>query len=469
MPDANYMPLFKQCGTVQPIYLKDTHPDIDTLTEVPQAIIACELYPHNDCENTIEIFIRKCGNTVQYYLRRTSTNAAYCFDPPNLQNVNLTESSTAPTESIGKLTVMPELRFNEVTNRGVVSLIPSLAFLCAESGGANIENRDLLYYTYWFIDGVISYTQQSYDGIGILTEDNLRSIGYSLGIMIRCGVKLAKHETGIQTKLYSSENFFAGIKVNEASITMSKNEIKTIMLQPTVPYGCYKIKDQPSPTTKCATKVHMFLPEIDTRCSLSDTNLGTQNIMTANQERCGFKILGCYPGDPECSVTKQTSTMKITTRFLSYDDPKSYVLRLVAQSAGTHEIWKGYVLDDIVVIIKDDVNFQNKVCFSHVDPHMYTADGKSYENNDFAGEFILYRNTVYNIEIQERTTSCFSVNRRPFCTCAVAVRAGGDVFLINLCNDLKFIGMTACKDNGALVIRLLDQFNYQVETNIGTL
>jgi hypothetical protein len=67
---------------------------------------------------------------------------------------------------------------------------------------------------------------------------------------------------------------------------------------------------------------------------------------------CFYFSQGCFPGDPECSVTKQTSAINITTRDLSDDDPndpKSYVLRLVAQSAGTHEIWKGYVLDDIVV------------------------------------------------------------------------------------------------------------------------
>ncbi|XP_060574625.1 von Willebrand factor D and EGF domain-containing protein-like [Ruditapes philippinarum] len=463
MPDANSMPAYEQCGTIQPIYLSGTHPDKGTLNEVPHTFIACELYPHNVCENEIEIQIRICDGSVQYYLPRTSNNAAYCFDPPDLQNVR--DFSEAPTESISTLTVKSELRFKEVSG----SLLPYIAFVCTESGDTDRGSQNLFYFTYWYIDGVIEFVQKGYEGIGNLTEDSLLSRGFSLGIMIQCGVKLARNATGLMTKLFKSESFFAGIRIEETLIKMSSNEIKSLNIQPTVPYGCYAPKDRPIPTASCRTKVHLFSPERD-RCVLSDTNLGAQNIKSL-QALCGFEILGCYPGDPECSVTKQTSAMNITTRFLSYDDPKSYVLRLVTQSAGTHEIWKGSVLDDVVVNIKDDIDFKDKVCFSHVDPHMCTGDGKIYDNNEFAGEFILYWNTEYNIVIQEKTTSCFSESEEkgPFCTCAVAIRAGGDIFLINLCNDLKFIGMTACKDNGALVIRKQDELNYQVETHIGTL
>ncbi|XP_053391350.1 von Willebrand factor D and EGF domain-containing protein-like [Mercenaria mercenaria] len=467
MPDLNSKPKYKQCGTVQPIYLKELHPDVNSLTETSQSLVACEFYPFDSCLNEINIAIRKCGEEIQYYLKGTSSNSAFCFDPPDLLNV--TDLPTAPTVNLGTLAVKPDLRFKETEASGVISLLPFLVFICEETGGDNKDGLTLFYTTYWYIDDKLLFTLDNSSGLSILTEDSLISNDFSLGIMVRCGAKLARDSTGLKTNLTRSENFFAGIKLSETSVTMSRNEQRTITFTPTIPYGCYAVQGD-IPTGKCKTKVHMTVPEPDT-CELSDTNSGSQNILnyhTSQQAICGFEIEGCYPGD--CSTPMRTASMNITTRFLSNDDPDSYRLRMVTQNAMTHKIWKGYSLDEVVVNIKDDISFENKVCFSHVDPHMQTADGKPYENNDFPGEFILYMNTEYSIMVQEKTISCFSDDDgRPFCTCAVAVRAGGDIFLINLCNDLKFIGMTSCKDNGALVIRQQDEFNYQVETNIGTL
>lgn len=64
--------------------------------------------------------------------------------------------------------------------------------------------------------------------------------------------------------------------------------------------------------------------------------------------------------------------------------------------------------------------------------------------------------------MQEKTTPC---NRgRAFCACAVAVRAGGDVFLINMCGGLKFIGFTSCSDGGILHVRNRTSLRYQVSS-----
>lgn len=59
-----------------------------------------------------------------------------------------------------------------------------------------------------------------------------------------------------------------------------------------------------------------------------------------------------------------------------------------------------------------------------------------------------------------RTVSCN--NNRAYCACAVAVRAGGDVFLINLCNKYKDIKMTSCGDGGVLVVRKITAYKYEV-------
>lgn len=54
-------------------------------------------------------------------------------------------------------------------------------------------------------------------------------------------------------------------------------------------------------------------------------------------------------------------------------------------------------------------------------------------------------------------------NNKAYCTCAVAVRAGGDVFLVNHCDLSKRINtMTSCLDGGLLDITKMDDQKIEV-------
>ncbi|XP_053391341.1 von Willebrand factor D and EGF domain-containing protein-like, partial [Mercenaria mercenaria] len=324
-----------------------------------------------------------------------------------------------------------------------------------------------------FIDHELVFVFDNKASISKISESDLTSNGYSLGIYMRCGVKTASSIAGLKSDLTISDDFFAGIKSSDKVITMNRTQSYTVTFTPTVPFGCYGVVGVEQ-TGKCDHKVHMIILEED-QCVLDDTNTGGRNPVAYHDEKhalCGFEVQGCYPANNAnvpvpCEETMQTYDMTLTTQSFGNDYTSFYSFRLETQNAGTHKIWKNYMVEQIDINIQDDIDARDKICYSHVDPHMQTTKGKGYENNDDEGEFILYWNIVYDIQVQERTTLCDHFGRA-FCTCAVAIRSGGDIFLINLCNDLKFIGMTSCKDN-SLVIQKYSELEYQVQTNIGTL
>ncbi|KAK7469526.1 hypothetical protein BaRGS_00036472, partial [Batillaria attramentaria] len=69
------------------------------------------------------------------------------------------------------------------------------------------------------------------------------------------------------------------------------------------------------------------------------------------------------------------------------------------------------------------------MCGSVNDPHMKTFDGKAY-NNFFEGWFVLYRSRTITAEVHTFYRNC---NGHASCNCAVAVRSGDDVILIDRC------------------------------------
>ena len=73
---------------------------------------------------------------------------------------------------------------------------------------------------------------------------------------------------------------------------------------------------------------------------------------------------------------------------------------------------------------------------------------------------VLFKQRMSLFYVQMKTTICNSGNA--YCPCAVAIRAGGDVFMIKLCAGSKFIGYTSCTDNGILEVEQKSQFRYKV-------
>ncbi|XP_060574620.1 uncharacterized protein LOC132732249 isoform X2 [Ruditapes philippinarum] len=456
MPDSHTVPEYLACGTEAPIYIKGDHPEVTDLTgETVYHAVTCEWYPFNNCSNERNIDIRQCGDETQYYLVRTSHTAAYCMDPPDIQGI--TDFEAAPTDvTIGDLSVHTELKF-KITNGFE---IPFLRFNCSENenpphGRSNRPN--LLYSTYWFIESVLIKTFRSEQYVMPLDEEELTDLGYKIGFTIHCGIRTSTSVTGYQTGMKYSESFFAGVKIHPSFINMKKEDTANLTLQPTVPYGCYaRVNDDRD--IPCKISINLYYPELsDNLCSIGDTDTGSQPK--------GFLPKDIKNGQKQMS----NATLKISSPFFSNSDPTVYKLSLQTQNSGTHVIWKKAPISDFQLFIIQDERYNEETkthCYAHVDPHQKTSDGKTFENNAFNGSFILYQHES-GIQVQMKTIGCNS--DRAYCACAVAVRAGGDVFLINICGGLRFIDMTSCKDGGVLIIRETSKVNYQVQTNIGTL
>ncbi|XP_053391345.1 von Willebrand factor D and EGF domain-containing protein-like, partial [Mercenaria mercenaria] len=466
MPDSNTVPNNSYCGTIQPVYIQGTHPDVSTFTDdSPVSLVACELYPFHVCLNTINIEVRQCDNDTQYYLTRTSAQSGYCIDPPNIANVAVFEA--APTDvTIGDLTVDPKLKFRE--NRGYE--IPYLHFECTENPKADRSADQNFYSTYWFVESTLLKAYERQSNFKTIDETDLMDSGYQLGVTIQCGIRVSTSITGFQTEMKSSASFFAGVEIEPLVINMNKGDTASITLRPTVPFGCYAAVGA-TPTGRCFHTVNMHYPDLsNTQCEIDITSFGSVPMVNSLQEQCGVEIEGFYPYQ---AVTRTSSTlvmdsvsMNLTSPYFSDSDPTEYKLSLKTKNGGTHEIWKNVYLSQVQLNIITQNKYKKKMCYAHVDPHMKTSDGRPYENNDYAGSFIMYEHDT-GIQVQMKTVACN--NNRAYCACAVAVRAGGDVFLINLCGGLRFKDMTSCKDGGTLVVQKYSELSYQVQTNIGTL
>lgn len=109
---------------------------------------------------------------------------------------------------------------------------------------------------------------------------------------------------------------------------------------------------------------------------------------------------------------------------------------------------------------------------------------RSYENH-IDGDFILYRNKLYNQEvcflcvtfsimwyistgpsipchfyfsqIQTRHKKCHPDYSFPHCTCAVSVQSGQDIHLMDLCGDRKIVGFLNRGDSVIQLFKLSDK------------
>ncbi|XP_078309581.1 von Willebrand factor D and EGF domain-containing protein-like [Crassostrea virginica] len=206
---------------------------------------------------------------------------------------------------------------------------------------------------------------------------------------------------GVTTLDIQQENKAFRWVLNEP-ITVERGKEGVIVLQLTVPFGCYYDKEE-----------EKFWP-----CSLN-VELKTQQL-----SKCGGI----------------TSNSLCGTSF-------------------NNEKWNE-------IHIKDKLTkWTGKSCYSHSDPHMQTFDGKPYENQN-SGTFIMYesRDGQNNLlQVQIKLTPCNKWSGPGiFCNCGVAIRAAADVYIINRCpGDEQFFGFKNCVDD-ALDVRKHDDFNYVV-------
>ncbi|CAH1254988.1 VWDE [Branchiostoma lanceolatum] len=92
-------------------------------------------------------------------------------------------------------------------------------------------------------------------------------------------------------------------------------------------------------------------------------------------------------------------------------------------------IFNGYTPPGIQTLTEDAPTGH---CYGVTDPHYRTFDGTSYTMLD-VGEFVFTKSTRRKFEVQVRTYECGSLPEVS-CHCAVAVREGNDIVIVDICH-----------------------------------
>jgi hypothetical protein len=114
--------------------------------------------------------------------------------------------------------------------------------------------------------------------------------------------------------------------------------------------------------------------------------------------------------------------------------------------------------------------WKDKICSVINDPTLATFDGHlptsikfTYIND--SSHYLLYHNKESLAEVQIKTQLCDADSRNnsytSMCTCAAAILAGGDVFLIDICSKIKRAEFTHCRGD-VLNVRNVNGSQYEV-------
>ncbi|KAL3846697.1 hypothetical protein ACJMK2_017665, partial [Sinanodonta woodiana] len=351
------------------------------------------------------------------------------------------------------LSSMPEVKsyltFVQATSddSDEVVQIPKLFFSCEF---AKSRDENLFYQIVWCVNDqdIMKTEPMPYSKIenANLTEDDLRRSGFKLDINIKCRV----YYSGSMVKEMTSPEFWAGIKIITPAITIKQGQIGEIHLQSTVPFGCV----DRNKATKC------ILP-IEVLDLSNDCEKGGISIM--DSERCGTKLHGMtFQNWIDGKVFKWGAIITLTTRDI--DDfnqmENSYVFSLRTSHLST----ANEIMNENFVHVEIEKAWVRKSCYAHGDPHMRTFDQIYYDNQNI-GEFVLYRHTTFKQEVQMKTYRC---GNNVACACAASIRAGGELFIIDICNGRVIIKHASCKEQ-IMIIQKINEYTYEIYMPLGTM
>ncbi|XP_033762813.1 von Willebrand factor D and EGF domain-containing protein-like [Pecten maximus] len=329
--------------------------------------------------------------------------------------------------------------------------VQSLEFVC----DFTLLSEDVLYQVIWYIDGKeINETKiaNGTDVDNLVLEERTGQLE-KLGVHVTCAVR-ALPTNGVPGKLSPrSDPFYAGIATTP-SVTLYRDKVTAfIVVKPTVPIGCPALYQD-----GCEVVVELILPETY-KCRGS---VGA--ILPVGAQTCGKHI----------RHDEWDQEHKIYIAWLddqTYNGhPDSYRVNLRTAVNNYNPIWSNVALDDVNVVMDDNTRiWKGKECHAICDPHMKTFDGRNYENqND--GTFIFYGNDdpSRKVEVQMKVTPC-NPPAHVFCVCAIAVRAGGDVFVIDRCPGIyrNIFEFRSCEDH-ILDVRKINENMYKIYLPSGT-
>ncbi|XP_052266898.1 uncharacterized protein LOC127868846 isoform X3 [Dreissena polymorpha] len=425
LPDKE--PPFNRCATVFPVYSTDPIPVLGA------GVKSLKAEQTGNSSITYDIQAKNCGSYFVYRLGPTKTkDSGYCFGI----------GSEIPPPAFVARSVITVLENNS----------NSVWFRCKFDPDAE---HNLTYQVQWHVSGnsehilTKQYCQNTNMHPCFLPEKEFADMHVGMGTNVSCAVR-AFNEAGGQPGQLSvfSETYFVGIKLLTPYVSVRRGEIKSIELQFTVPIFCRN-------ELGCKATLDYFTPDYGTNCPDVEGDFPSGCSQTVGAQPLG-KILNVDVGAAE---TGQYGVAGKFTLFLQMHKNENVAFLYVPYKLPAIEV---------EILPEADRQWQGKLCGARNDPHMYTFDGRSYEHHTEEGDYILYKHTKYeNIEIQHRIANCTDGKSLAKCNCGVAVRAGRDVYVINVCNGYIDIGYRQCWDK-ALTVKKENDYTYTIYLPYGT-
>ncbi|XP_060598147.1 uncharacterized protein LOC132751939, partial [Ruditapes philippinarum] len=348
--------------------------------------------------------------------------------------------------------VLPEIQHSRTGDIGDI-FKPYLQFQCSLQ-----SNETLFYYVKWYVDDkfVLQKGPSNMTADLVLTEFELPK--RELGFYVKCGT-IVVNDIGDESNETISNQFYAGFKVNQPDVTVSKGGYNTVTVTQTVPIGCqYSENDSPD----CSTSLSLYDPNL----SENSCDAGISVVNADDDDKCVNEILA--QKSKKILDSDIVYVFRIATVDKNYDDATKFDLRLQVGNNANLGLGQNYVVDNTVhVNVESTDSYQNRMCYSHVDPHMRTCDGNHYENQR-PGFYMLFHHKESDVEVQEATKYCWGGKSGPVCTCGIAVRAGGDVFMINRCGSINLLDFLHCDDGGIIHVERVNDHKYKILTPTGT-
>ncbi|KAL3846771.1 hypothetical protein ACJMK2_017730 [Sinanodonta woodiana] len=356
--DPSKLTFKNSCGTLVPIWMNGTIPQI---SEGKVARTTCVFTPVSNCLYQPEIEVINCGTHMLYNLFAFGIwkfayilyYTAYCFDQSDISPVSLE--------------VQPLLLFaDENAIDGHIFKKPRLVFRCQIIGNMT---DDLYYSVSWYVNDLYLLSRGP-----VLISDIDR--------------------TNLNEKELIEKGHKLNINVLNPTVQIVQGKTATIKLQPTFPIGCSSKATERNPLAQCLLSIHMF--DLD-----DSNNCGGSSISVQESQRCGVQITGFYHHQwTEGARYDNVTEMKITTKDRTdYKAGRNrFIVKLQTGGTGLNDIIQGYNLHDVTVISTYERAWQAKECYSYVDPHMKSFDGRHYENQNL-GVFVMYRHNSSKQEI----------------------------------------------------------------------
>ncbi|CAC5392586.1 unnamed protein product [Mytilus coruscus] len=292
--------------------------------------------------------------------------------------------SEYPDIKLNKPVVSTDLQETEDTNEfGKLMVNSRVIFNCKTDG--LVEN-----YTYditWFInDNRIGDAKAKSlrvddlnDGKGFLLEEHWKS-KYHPNMLVKCGIQARTQGFQAPTPILMSDNFFAGIKIDQhysKNFVVKEKEKLEIPVVMTIPVSCQWRKEDPSNNVKRNCRINLLngIPKYQTDSGTCKNGIKKDGVKFTSQ------LCGIHFNHLDWKRTKYITVWGESDGMINNGYRLSFI-RLynddtVVKPTEYLEYWTKIHLPDIKVLVEDgDDSTRGTACYSQNDPHMRTFDGR---------------------------------------------------------------------------------------------